>query len=76
MGFHDLVVKTAQHKDFALSALKGKTVLVVNVASRCGYTGQYKGLQALYEKMAPKGLEILGFPCNQVRGLDRVGQGS
>ncbi|KAI9023332.1 thioredoxin-like protein [Hyaloraphidium curvatum] len=63
-SFHSLVVKDAKHQDFPLSDLKGKHVLVVNVASRCGYTPQYKGLQALYEKMKPK-LEIIGVPCNQ-----------
>jgi len=49
----------------SFESLKGKIVLVVNVASRCGYTPHYKGLQALYHKYQDKGLEILGFPCNQ-----------
>jgi len=49
---------------------KGKVVLVVNVASECGLTPQYKGLQALHEKYADKGLAILGFPCNQFRGQE------
>ncbi|KAJ3213648.1 hypothetical protein HK099_007263 [Clydaea vesicula] len=52
-------------KPFPFSALKGKPVLVVNVASKCGLTPQYKGLQAIHEKYHDKGLQIIGFPCNQ-----------
>ena len=48
-----------------LSAFKGQLVLVVNVASRCGFTPQYKGLQSLYEKFSSRGFTILAFPCNQ-----------
>ena len=48
-----------------LNAYKGKTLLIVNVASKCGFTPQYKDLQNLHEKYQDKGLEVLGFPCNQ-----------
>jgi glutathione peroxidase len=53
-----------------LSQYKGKTVLIVNVASRCGYTPQYKGLQSLFDKYKDKGLVILGFPANEFGGQE------
>src|SRR6185436_9176291 len=62
---YDFTVKNIQGKDVKLDAYKGKALLIVNTASECGFTPQYKGLEALYEKLHDKGLEILGFPCNQ-----------
>lgn len=53
-----------------LSDYKGKVVLAVNVASRCGFTPQYAGLEALYEKYSPRGFTVLGFPCNQFFGQE------
>ena len=58
-------VKDIDGKEVDLSKYAGDVVLVVNVASRCGYTPQYKDLQALHEKFHEKGLKVLGFPCNQ-----------
>lgn len=53
-----------------MSAYKGKKIMIVNVASRCGYTSQYTELQALYEKYKNKNFVILGFPCNQFMGQE------
>ena len=64
-GFYDFKVKTLEGEDFDFSSLKGKKVMIVNVASKCGFTPQYKELQALYDAWHEKGLEILAFPCNQ-----------
>lgn len=58
-------VKSIDGKDVKLSDYKGKVILVVNVASKCGLTPQYKALEAVYEKYKDKGFVILGFPCNQ-----------
>jgi glutathione peroxidase len=62
-GFYDFKVKTLEGEDFYLSSLKGKKVMVVNTASKCGFTPQYKDLEALYEKYQGK-LVIIGFPAN------------
>lgn len=62
---HDFSAKTIDGADKKLSDYKGKTLLVVNVASECGLTPQYDGLEKLHEKYAEKGLAILGFPANE-----------
>ena len=64
-GIYDFSVKDIHGKTVKLDAFKGKPLLIVNTASKCGFTPQYKGLEALYKKLHGKGLEILGFPCNQ-----------
>lgn len=58
-------------ENIELSAYAGKVVLIVNTASECGFTDQYKGLQALYEKYNAQGLEILAFPCNQFKQQEK-----
>lgn len=63
-------VKTIDGSIQTLEAYKGKVLLIVNVASKCGLTPQYEGLQALYDKYRDQGLEILGFPCNQFAGQE------
>lgn len=69
-SLYDFVVKDSKAQDFPLSKLKGKAVLIVNVASKCGFTPQYKGLEELYQKYKDQGLEIIGFPCNQFGGQE------
>ena len=64
MSAFDFHVKSIDGKDVALSQYKGKAVLIVNTASQCGYTPQYKGLEELYQAYKSKGFEILAFPAN------------
>ena len=66
----DFKVKDIDGKEVNLANFKGKTILVVNVASKCGLTPQYDGLEALYEKYKDKGLVVLGFPANEFGGQE------
>ncbi len=65
MRIYDYSVKTVDGKMISMKDFENKVLLVVNVASRCGFTPQYEGLEKLYRKYKTKGFEILGFPCNQ-----------
>ena len=62
---YDFSAKNIDGEEESLSAYRGKTMLIVNVASKCGFTPQYTGLEALYEKFKDKGVVVLGFPCDQ-----------
>lgn len=62
---HDFSAKTIDGKEVNLADFKGHPVLIVNTASKCGFTPQYEGLEELHKTYGPKGLVILGFPCNQ-----------
>jgi glutathione peroxidase len=65
MNIYDFKVKTIEGEEISLEKYKGKVLIIVNTASKCGFTPQYGDLQKLYEQYNEKGLEILGFPCNQ-----------
>ncbi len=67
---HEFKMKSIDGKEVNLSEYKGKVLLVVNVASKCGLTRQYDGLQSLYEKYSEKGVVVIGIPCNQFGGQE------
>lgn len=64
-SIYDLKLKDIDGKDVSLGDYKGKVLLIVNVASKCGYTKQYTGLEAIQQKFQKQGFTVLGFPCNQ-----------
>jgi glutathione peroxidase len=70
MSLYDITLNTLDGKPQSLAAYKGKVVLAVNVASECGFTPQYAGLQKLYAEQKDRGLVVLGFPCNQFGGQE------
>ena len=65
MSFYDIDLVTIDGTLQKMEVYRGKTLLIVNVASQCGFTPQYEGLQALYEQFKDRGFVVLGFPCNQ-----------
>jgi glutathione peroxidase len=69
-SIYDLKLKDIDGKDTSLAAYRGKVLLIVNVASKCGYTKQYAGLEATCQKYKDQGLVVLGFPCNQFGGQE------
>src|ERR1700741_5515210 len=78
-SIYDFTAKTLTGKDVSLGDYKGQVLLIVNAASKCGFTPQYEGLEKLYEELHSKGLTVLGFPCNQFGaqepgGAEEIGQ--
>jgi glutathione peroxidase len=78
-SIYDFSAKTLAGKDVSLADYRGQVLLIVNTASQCGFTPQYEGLEKLYEELHPKGLTVLGFPCNQFGnqepgGAEEIGQ--
>jgi glutathione peroxidase len=70
MGIHNVSINSLQGSAFDLSALSGQVVLLVNVASKCGLTPQYTGLEKLHETYASRGFSVVGAPCNQFMGQE------
>ena len=69
-GVHDFTAKSLAGEDVSLKQFEGKVLLIVNTASKCGFTPQYRGLEALHRELSPRGFAVLGFPCNQFGGQE------
>src|ERR1700742_4732207 len=69
-SLYDIPLKDIDGKDTSLKAYQGKVLLIVNVASKCGFTPQYEGLEALQKKYEAQGFTVLGFPCNDFMGQE------
>jgi len=69
-GVHDFTARSLAGEDISLKRFDGQVLLIVNTASKCGFTPQYKGLEALYQSLGPRGFAVLGFPCNQFGGQE------
>ncbi len=70
MTLYDIPVNTLTGEKSSLAGYEGETILIVNVASKCGLTPQYEGLEELQKKYAPRGFSVVGFPCNQFAGQE------
>lgn len=70
MGFYDFTANNIFHEEIKMDIFKGKVVLIVNTASKCGFTPQFEDLEIIYKEYNPKGFEVLGFPCNQFANQD------
>ena len=70
MSIYETPIKTLAGEPSSLAPFQGETILIVNVASKCGLTPQYEGLERLQEKYAPRGCTVIGFPCNQFAGQE------
>lgn len=70
MSIYDFSAKDINNQEISFQKYKNRVLLIVNVASKCGYTNQYEGLQKLHENYSDKGLSVLGFPCNQFLGQE------
>ena len=64
-GIYDFTAKSLAGEDVSLKRFEGQVLLIVNTASACGFTPQYRGLEALHRQLGPRGFSVLGFPCNQ-----------
>jgi glutathione peroxidase len=69
-GIYDFSAKSLSGEEVPLKRFEGKVLLIVNTASKCGFTPQYQGLEELYREFSPRGFSVLGFPCNQFGGQE------